>query len=353
MTRSVPTDTPSRASATGVMRDGGSRKSAALKARRFQRGIAPSKSIPSTSKARSVGLAAEASVDDAIAVVFEACRTHWHVNVVAAVDGRDAEGIHQVRVALRRMRSALGAFKKFIPAVQRLWLKDEAKWLLTQLGPVRDLDVFIHGLVTPVANGVSDDPGLAQLMRAARIAQRQAQTEASKTLQSVRVARFMTRLETWIKGRGWRAGARKHVRDARTITAADFGSQFLNRRLRNIMDDTGDIAGLTVEERHELRIAVKKTRYNVEFFQAVLPAKRANRLNGVLKDLQDNLGHLNDIDVAERTIATLTKGSANETERRQVAAGGAAVSDWHKDAAKKAEPDLAKLWRKLKKVSAL
>lgn len=335
----------------------------ALAAKRIQAGSSAGRSkaarpkpektntVPSWSKSAPVVLHADATVDDAIFVVVSACRDHWQKNMAAAANAHLPEGLHQVRVGLRRLRSALSAFKKFVPAAQRAWLNTEAKWLLTQLGAARDLDVFIQDLAEPLAERVSENAELAQLMRVARAAQTRAHQAAARILKGARTGRFDSRLEAWLTGHGWRVGAEKESHNSRAVSATDFGRRFLNRRLRNIRADYNDIEALTAEGRHELRIAVKKTRYGLEFFQALLPDKRVARLNGVLKDLQDNLGHLNDINVAKRTIDALVNGAASGTERRQIVAAGNTVSAWHQNAAA-AAPKAIKLWRKLKKVPA-
>ena len=303
-------------------------------------------------KATPVLLKPEASVDEAMAVILSDCTAHWRDNLAAAIDGRQPEGTHQVRVGLRRFRSALSIFKKYIPTAQRAAMNAEAKWLLTQLGPARDLDVFIGNLAAPLASRLSEDAHLAQLIRAARCAQTEARATAVKALRGPRAARFSTRLETWISGHGWRAETPEKVHDPRKDRVGDFARRFVNRRMRNIRGDYDDVEALTTEQRHELRIAVKKVRYGLEFFQAVLPAKRMRQLASTLKHMQDNLGHLNDIDVAERTVSALVNAGATGTERRQIAAGGGIVSAWHKDAAAAAEPEMLKLWRKMKKVPA-
>ena len=336
---------------------GGARTSpVTLAAKRFRAGSAAARRTarpdkpPAWFKSAPIILAADANVDDAIFIIISACRDHWQKNMPAAVNARLPEGLHQVRVGLRRLRSALTAFKKYVPEPQRAWLNAEAKWLLSQLGPARDLDVVIQDLAEPFAERVSENAELAQLMRAARAAQTRAHQAAARTLQGARAMRFTGRLEAWLTGHGWRTSGDEKVRDSRAVSVTDFSRRFLNRRLRNLRADYNDIEALTVEERHELRIAVKKTRYGVEFFQALLPAKRAQRFNGVLKDLQDNLGHLNDIDVAKRTIDMLVNDAASGAERRQIAAGGSTISTWHENAAAEAAPKTAKLWRKLKKV---
>jgi len=350
MARSIATslkDNAVAASRAGVDR----RKGAQLRAKKFQRGssTAQRKARP-PSKSTAITLKANATLDDAIYVVVSACLKHWQANLPAAVNQKDPEGTHQIRVALRRLRSALSAFKKYVPESQRVWLNAEAKWLLSQLGPARDLDVFIQELATPLAERVSENAAVAQLMRAARSSQNKAHSAAARALKGTRAGRFTARLEAWLDGHGWLANGDEATRDSRSVAAADFSRRFLNRRLRKIRSEYNDIEGLTVDQRHELRIAVKKVRYGVEFFQAVLPAKRAERLNGVLKELQDNLGHLNDISVADRTVSALVNTAGSGIERRHISAGGSAVSAWHKDAATAAEPKTAKLWRKLKRV---
>ena len=73
---------------------------------------------PAASKAERVELAKNASVDDVVSVVFAAGLNHWTANEAAALNGLDPEGVHEMRVALRRMRAALSDFQGIIPAVQ-------------------------------------------------------------------------------------------------------------------------------------------------------------------------------------------------------------------------------------------
>jgi CHAD domain-containing protein len=64
-------------------------------------------------------------------------------NEAPALSGLDTEKIHQMCVALRRMRSAIADFQEIIPATQVARLKRETKWLLASLGSARDWDVFL------------------------------------------------------------------------------------------------------------------------------------------------------------------------------------------------------------------
>ena len=104
-----------------------------------------------------------------------------------------------------------------------------------------------------------------------------------------------------------------------------------------------------MEERHELRLAVKKARYGIEFFQTLLPAKRVARWTAALKHVQDSLGHLTDLDVAERTILRLVGDPA--TADRRTAAAGRSVRRLHKKAAADAEPEIRKQCRRLARIA--
>ncbi|MHB1205725.1 MAG: CHAD domain-containing protein, partial [Rhodospirillaceae bacterium] len=257
----------------------------------------------------------------------------------------DPEGVHQVRVALRRLRSALSLFKDHVPAVQHTALVQEAKWLLSELGPVRDLDVFINVLAAEFTPRVADDEGFAQLIRTARVQRDAAQAAGAAALAGPRARRFAARLDMWLQGRGWRS-------EKTAEPAGHFARRTINRRLRKIKAAAEGIARLPVEERHELRLAVKKARYGIEFFQTLLPAKRAARWTAALKHVQDSLGHLNDLDVAERTIARLVGAhSAGNAADRKTAAAGRSVRRLHKKAVADAEPEIRKQCRRLARIA--
>jgi CHAD domain-containing protein len=280
---------------------------------------------PHWSKASPVTLSADGSIHEMIAAVIRSCRGHWDANIAAALDGRDPEGIHQVRVGLRRLRSALSLFKKQIPAAQRAALGAEAKWLFGQLGAVRDLDVFLASL--------PEDKKMAAVAEVAQRLRARAHAAAAVALQSVRARRFAHRVDVWLQGRGWRSGD-----DA--VSPESLARAALNRRLRKIREAAEHITSLSVAERHELRIAVKKSRYGLEFLKPLLPEKRAARWTAALKRLQDSLGHLNDVDVAQRTVTLLVRSAGRS--RAAVSRGGQILIRDHKKALAAAEPQLRK-----------
>lgn len=298
------------------------------RARKSAHAVAPAPTAkPRWSKAVAVTLSPSGGIHEMMAAIIGGCRDHWQANVPAAIDGRDPEGIHQVRVGLRRLRSALALFKKQIPAAQRAALNAEAKWLFGQLGPVRDLDVFLGAL--------GENDAMSAIARKQR---ERAHRTAKAGLQSLRARRFAQRLDVWLQGRGWSNGTTD-------ISPAAFARTALNRRLRTIREAAEEIGSLDIEARHELRITVKKTRYGLEFLAALLPAKRAQRWTSSLKHLQDSLGRLNDVDVAERTVDLLVRSAG--ASRAKTARAGRAFIRRQKKALAAAEPQLRKDCAKL------
>ena len=98
--------------------------------------------------AEPVMMARQATVADAFATVGLACLRQIAGNEGAVRNG-DPEGIHQMRVGLRRMRAALSLFKNMLHDGKVKGLKRELKWLTEQLGPARDFDVFVNETLTP------------------------------------------------------------------------------------------------------------------------------------------------------------------------------------------------------------
>jgi len=165
-----------------------------------------------TMKAERIALAKDASVDDAIAVVFAGCLKHWTANEAAALSGLDPEGVHEMRVALRRMRTALSDFKEIIPVAQVDWLKCESKWLISSLASARDWDVFLSELLMPVEASRPGDAGLAELRMAAEAQRKAGYVEVSRVIRSPRYSELLARMRRWLSGKRWRpviSGRRK------------------------------------------------------------------------------------------------------------------------------------------------
>ena len=317
--------------------------------KRLQPEVSKHSILPAMRTHEPTALTNNATVDDAIAIIVITARTHWSVHEAAARDQQDIEGLHQVRVGLRRFRSALTLFKSYLPQPQRAWFNDEARWLLNELGPARDLDVFMTDLLPPLLNSKNTKRGMKSLLETLHILCGSAHARARAALVSQRYQRFARHLEAWVTGHGWRSEPGSNHKDPRTITAKDFAVRVLNKRLIKISASGKRIDQLPVEELHRLRIAIKKTRYGIDFFGRLLPKALTLKLARALKSLQDCLGHLNDLAVAEEIISQLSTVTPNAITLQQLATAGALVLSHHRLAADEALRGIAPRWRALRK----
>ena len=107
---------------------------------------------PVAVKAKPILLPMDATADEAFRLTLQHCRAHIAANIPAVVEARAVEGVHQLRVALRRLRVGLAAFGKEFRTPPIEALRVRAKILAQGLAPARDLDVFIDELFEPAAH---------------------------------------------------------------------------------------------------------------------------------------------------------------------------------------------------------
>lgn len=287
---------------------------------RFVRGLQRSAGIPPRwQKMSRSACAAGDTIDDALFELFKAGFTHFLANESAAIDGRDPEGVHQVRVALRRMRSAWSAFKPLLDDGAVAPLRADAKWLADNLGPARDWDVFLTEQLSGLDTRHPGSAALATLRQHAEAARAAAYHQAHAALLSQRTTRFVLALGAWIEGRGWRstefrADGRDDVTESLNAPLGAFATAVLARQYRKIRKRGRGFAALPAEARHELRIAVKKLRYSAEFFVLQYGnAGSARRFVAAAARLQDALGGMNDVAMLGSRLDGLQADAPNDT----------------------------------------
>ena len=300
---------------------------------------------PAWHKAEPPALGGNAMVDQAIQAILRSCVRQWCANEAAALDGSDPEGVHQMRVALRRLRSAFSVFGRLFDPGQRDWLSGEARTIVNSLGPARDWDVFLTELLPPVSAARPDDAGLARLAAAAQAARANGYAQARDAIEAPSYARYMLQLGRWIEARGWRTQTTGPSADWLDRPIVEFAAHLLGKRKRKALNLGRQFTHLTGPERHQVRIALKKLRYASEFFQELYPKKHTKPYLATLKDLQDRLGHLNDVAVAERLIGTLVNEADRRADGDSIQWGGALVLGWHTRGVAETEPATVRAWQ--------
>lgn len=294
---------------------------------------------PGWRKAGDVDLEPTMTAEAGLQAILGSCLGHWLANEAAARDGRDPEGLHQLRVALRRFRSALALFAPAMAkAVRQRW-NAELRWLVNGLGPARDLDVL--ATETLPTTHLIDDGDRDRLARIVAARRRAAQEDLVDLLASRRYADLALGLSVWVAGRGWRQDADVDAMLRQRAPLRGHAAKLLAKRHRRALALGRDFAELDADGRHEVRIALKKLRYGTEFFGPLFADKAVSRYRKASARLQDVLGRMNDVTVAARLLRDLV-ATAERPAEAALAAGQ--VIGWHASAATSVEPELQVDW---------
>jgi inorganic triphosphatase YgiF len=246
---------------------------------------------PAAEKAGRSALSRDLTADDMVAAVIAGCLAHLQANQAVAEDGRNPDGVHQVRVALRRLRTALSLFRREIPSAMMRGLSAEAKWAADEFGPARSWDVFLATTLTrpeQLQNENADFAGLRQAVEAPRVA---AYAAVRAALGAPRHGHLQLSLGQWIARRGWRNEVGSEGLVLLAEPAPVMAVRVLNRLHRKALRRGRQFRQLSPTERHELRITLKKLRYAAEFFLPLVgETSQARHYLRRLGNLQDALG---------------------------------------------------------------
>lgn len=295
---------------------------------------------PGWRKPVALELSAEATVEDALTAIVEHCVEHLTDNEACTRLTDHPEGVHQMRVALRRLRSALRIFRDVLPAGQYAAVTKEVRWLTQSLAEARDLDVFTEEIVGPVAAAFPEEPAFEPLLARLDGERAGARAAARAAIAEARFTGLLLDLGAWIAGRAWRNQpvSETSARLFQPITA--LAAPLLATRFKKVRKRGRRFGELTAEERHALRIDVKRLRYATDFFASLYGRKTVRPFVAALQKLQDGLGYMNDVEVARMLIERLT-ADAEPDATAAIRHAGAIVLGWHGHAAQAAERSLA------------
>ncbi|MCU7905783.1 MAG: CHAD domain-containing protein [Candidatus Thiodiazotropha sp. (ex Epidulcina cf. delphinae)] len=212
----------------------------------------------------------------------------------------DIEGVHQTRVSLRRMRSALWAFRSAIPQkISKTW-SEELRYLANQLSMARDLDVFIDEGLEAV-QGKLPLRGKESIAAIAHRRRALAYQRVNAMLDSDRYTRFKTEFSAWLDEKGWeQADLKMKYRKTLSSNIVPFSRKLLDGLERRVLEAGSHVDKESAQAMHQLRIECKKLRYSAEFFILVL--KGLDEFIHHVKRLQDLLGIMNDVSVMQNLL---------------------------------------------------
>ena len=300
---------------------------------------------PGARKPRKLRLDPATPLDDAFATILRSCLHHLLEAMPAAEDGRDPEGIHQLRVSLRRLRSAFDLMRSAGSLSKLEALRSEASWLARNLSAARDWDIFRKGTLPTIARGCPSIEGFDALGDVAEVRRSAAYDTVRSVLADRRCARFVIELGAWIEARGWRGDVAPEGLGQLSEPAINFAGNILSARHMKALKRGRGFKSLSTEERHRLRLAIKKLRYAVDFLLPMYGQRKATRRYfDKLADLQEELGSYNDMATTSALLAGLKADAVDG------GTAAAAIAGWQAHAMVGAEGRLRDAWADFAKI---
>lgn len=239
-------------------------------------------------KAGPVKVDANMTVGQAFDAIVHSCLKHYRLNEPLVIHESNSAALHQARVGMRRLRSALTLFRPAIEDVEFQHLRHELRWFTAQLGDARNLDVYLQ-------RDLPKDERDRLLVKRER-----AYDQVTDAMNSQKFRRLLIDLVGWCAIGAWRSGklAQRPIQS--------FANRRLDRLWKRVSAAGRNLAAMDESQRHRLRIQVKKLRYAVEFLQGIYAHARMNerRFASAVGELQESLGKLNDMTTAISLGAT-------------------------------------------------
>ncbi len=294
--------------------------------------------------AEALVLSKDATAAEAMATVVRSCLRQVEANADGVRVGDDPEWVHQMRVGVRRLRSALALLRRAVPPDTLQPLESELRWLASVLGRVRDLDVFALDTLPAIASASQRVDASADALAApidvlgdrARSQSAQARRQARAAIDSPRFAQLVLAVGRLASAPLLGVSAETPEGAMLQQPARTFAVERLKKRHRKL-HRAGQSLDTTPAKRHETRIQAKKMRYAAEFFAPLFSAKRVRAYRKSLATLQQVLGAVNDAAVATALASELAPDSPSAT----------LVAGWAGARSGGADKQLARAWRDL------
>jgi len=259
------------------------------------------------------------SANAAFAAICASCLDHLQRNRRGALTDTNPEYVHQMRVALRRLRSALGAYVPLIPADALEAPVAAVRALARALGPAREWDVFIESSFAPALARSPGHRGLQAMEKAIMRLRQDAHRQAHRAIASRDYQRLALSLGGWLARQDWRRAADPRTRQRLDAPATRHAAAVLERCYRRARRRGRRPGKLDLPQLHRLRIAVKKLRYAAGFHAPLFENARLRPMQKALDRLQNILGAINDCAAAPALIEAARRAARGPLRREACA----------------------------------
>jgi triphosphatase len=292
---------------------------------------------PQAEYSQPFGLKPGTTVEECLQKIGLGCLTLFLRNEPAAL-ADVPDGVHQMRVAVRRLRSFIATMRQMLPSQQREWVGHELRWMANILGPARNWDVFSSSLLAPVLRAMPSERDLDKLCRICEHERQSAHNRANDAIRSRQYTTALLKLSQWFASCSWRNQPVSQQSALLMAAIEDMAPNLIERRYKKAAKAADRFDQLTLQQRHEFRISIKKLRYTVEFFRDLFDNNQVSAFLERVRPVQDDVGYANDVRVAHELLASLQISQ----DAVDLAHGTGIVLGWH-------DRGLTELDRKLRK----
>jgi CHAD domain-containing protein len=265
------------------------------------------------------GLDCEASASVGIRLVLRSRLEEMFAFREAALDWSDPEGVHDMRVASRRLRGAIRDFSPYLRKRRLQYPQDDLKSLADALGAVRDQDVAIMALEKLSSEAPPEvSAGVEELTNDRRLERDHARSELEEALAENASNELQERLNTAFE-RALKASRRRKSKGldqtlAESVSFRQVGCDILAARLEELQAaSTSFYRPLKIRPLHEMRLVAKRLRYASELFAPCWIEPLAPFCKEIAK-LQTSLGELHDCDVWIANLGLVLRDVERESE---------------------------------------
>jgi triphosphatase len=248
--------------------------------------------------AQEPALVASDSAAKAFRLIAASAMAQIRANAAVLARARRPEALHQLRVGLRRLRAAISLFQPMLADEALDGVKAELKWITGELGPARELDVFLNDSYRPLLEPHRDWPELASLGHVLREARTQAYDRAQAAVTVLRFGVLVHDVAAWIDQGPWTSGSGPKQTALRARPIGRLAPELLDQARAKVIRRGRGFKTLDPKTRHKLRIHAKTLRYATGFFGALYAKdapKRLDRFGKAAHLLTSALGDQNDI----------------------------------------------------------
>ena len=299
---------------------------------------------PAAVNAAKLALTTKMSVERAFQEIVFNTMAQIQDNAEGVVARHDVESLHQMRVGMRRLRSALSMYKRLLHLP--VALQQELDWLAAELGEARDWGVLAGATLPSVAKQLPNPADIDGVQEAAASKADEHHLAAAEAVASPRYTRLILGIHRWVQAMAWHDDPELMKTSGKQLAqpVAKFARSVLKRDQRRLRARAEKLSEATADARHRLRIAAKKTRYAAGFFGSLFAVKTVRPYVKSLTAMQDDLGFLNDAAVADRLLGDVATSRPELSANVGFVKGFLAARTNHDDKA------IIKLWRRFERI---